>query len=531
MTLIQRLTLRIGIAAAVCALFLAPTSIEAANGQRNKKPIRITRAAPTASSRRLALQRKPVPQPTRGNRLAGMSARELRAERRRAAIEVANAVRRRRAEALRQAAIARQRALDGALRNEVQSMIARDDSRGEDPQVRRIAVNALGNHAGTVVVMDPNTGRVYTIVNQEWGMRRGFKPCSTIKLVTGIAGLNEGVIDPVDTAKVSGAYHINLTDALAYSNNTYFQQVGGRVGFDKMVSYARQFGLGQKTGINSPNEFSGSLPQFKSGFAVNHMSSHGDNFQVTALQLATMVSAMANGGKLLTPFVPHNPAEDAKLNSRVRRRLNVDRETLTHMVPGMVGSVNYGSGKRAYNSQETVAGKTGTCIGTGGWVGLFTSYAPLLNPQLAVVVIAQGADAHGHLPAAVAGQIYRELSGRFGTPTNLQIANRNDAKMNGKPDPKAALDEEDSESDDQEAGNSASGEVATRDAAKAGEQRRNPNSAKVGVTNGANNNVRRVLMPIPTTQKPARPLTTLKTTPTPAPQPAQRARRVTGNQP
>ena len=55
-------------------------------------------------------------------------------------------------------------------------------------EVRAAAVSALGNHNGTVVVMDPKTGRVYTVVNQDWGLRRGFKPCSTIKLVTGVAG-------------------------------------------------------------------------------------------------------------------------------------------------------------------------------------------------------------------------------------------------------------------------------------------------------------------------------------------------------
>src|SRR5439155_24012516 len=92
---------------------------------------------------------------------------------------------RRRAEAARQAAIARQRALDDGLRNEVQANIARDSTVGEDLEVRNAAIAALGNHAGTVGVMDPRSGRVYTVVNQEWALRRGFKPCSTIKLVTG----------------------------------------------------------------------------------------------------------------------------------------------------------------------------------------------------------------------------------------------------------------------------------------------------------------------------------------------------------
>ena len=97
------------------------------------------------------------------------------------------------------------------------------------------------------------------------------------------------------------------------------------------------------------------------------------------------------------------------------------------MIPGMIGSVNYGSGRRAYDPLQTVAGKTGTCNGGGGsWVGLFTSYAPLANPKLAVVVITRGTDAHHHLPAAVAGQIYRDLHDRFGTPKNFQIASSPD---------------------------------------------------------------------------------------------------------
>ena len=64
--------------------------------------------------------------------------------------------------------------------------------------MRRIAVNALGNHAGTVVVMDPMPGRVYSMVNHEWALRRGFKPCSTIKLVTGVAGLSEKLVADLD---------------------------------------------------------------------------------------------------------------------------------------------------------------------------------------------------------------------------------------------------------------------------------------------------------------------------------------------
>jgi len=355
---------------------------------------------------------------------------------------------RRRAEAARQAAIARQRALDEGMRNEVQANIAKDSTVGEDMEVRNAAIAALGNHAGTVVVMDPKSGRVYTVVNQEWALRRGFKPCSTIKLVTGVAGLCEKVIQPIETVSDGSKYRIDLTDALAYSNNSYFQNVGGQVGFDKMVSYARQLGLGEKTGINYVNESPGKVPLFKSGYAVNHMSSHGDDFEITAIQLASLVSAMSNGGKLLVPHLPRTPEEDAHFKSEVRRRIDISDETWKRMVPGMIGAVNYGSGKKAYRPEQTVAGKTGTCIGQGAWLGLFTSYAPVVNPRLAVVVITRGTDAHGHLPAAVAGNIYRALSPRFGTVINFQIAaaDEGDETPSGNGSKKAAaLNEENAE--------------------------------------------------------------------------------------
>ena len=390
---------------------------------------------------------------------------------------------RRRAEAARLAAIAR----ENAMRSEVQTFIAKDDTTGEDPEVRRVAVNALGNHAGTVVVMDPMTGRVYTVVNQEWGIRRGFKPCSTIKLVTGVAGLSENVIPPVDTA--GDGYRIDLTAALAHSNNPFFEQVGSKIGFDKMVNYARELGLGEKTGVNAPFEFQGRLPENKPGFVERRMFSYADGFEVTPLQLGTLVSAMANGGKLLVPQVPRTSKEQSKFNPKVRRELPIGHEIWQRMVPGMVGAVNYGSGRRAYDPTQTVAGKTGTCIGSGGWVGLFTSYAPLANPRLAVVVIAQGSDGRRHFPAAVAGEIYRELNHRFGTAINMQVATTAD-------------DEEKEVADTEEGADAADSSTTTTANTTAAAAQRSEPAANVPAktssseTAAPRGTVKRVLMPI-----------------------------------
>ncbi|MGI9107388.1 MAG: penicillin-binding transpeptidase domain-containing protein [Pyrinomonadaceae bacterium] len=321
----------------------------------------------------------------------------------------------RRAELARQAAIARQRALDKSLRDEVAENILRDDATGEDPEVRRAAINALGYHAGSVVVMNPKTGQVYTIVNQEWGVRRGFKPCSTIKLVSGLAGVIEGVIDPVQENVAYNSNRMNLNDALARSNNGYFQQVGRRVGFERLSSYARQLGLGERSGINHVNEFAGRVPLFKDDRGMLRMSSHGDDFEVTPVQLATLASVFGNGGTLLSPHLPRTPQENLRFKTEVRRQLNIPQEHLRRMLPGMIGAVTYGTARKAYDTQQTIAGKTGTCIGAGGvWVGLFTSYAPVEDPQLAIAVVSRGSDARAHFPVAVAGQIYRALSYRFG---------------------------------------------------------------------------------------------------------------------
>ena len=433
---------------------------------------------------------------------------------------------RRRAEAARLVAIARQRAAEEAMRTRVRSMIGKDDITGEDPEIRRVAINALGHHSGTVVVMDPKTGRIYSIVNQQWALREGFKPCSTIKLVTGLAGLNEKIIDPDDTAAISDSNQVDLTRALAFSKNDYFQQVGGRIGFDGMISYARQLGLGERTGINVRNEFQGRVPTFKSGFAVNHMSSHGDDFKVTALQLATLVSAIANGGQLLTPFVPRTPRDEIKFTPRIHRLLAINADAFRRMIPGMIGSVSYGSGRRAFNPRETVAGKTGTCTERGAWVGLFASYAPLNNPQLAVVVIARGADGRGHFPAAVAGQIYRDLNDRFGATSNPEAATRGEAKTfshnSALTKEKGATISDDEEADDADDDGAAS---ATNDTpVKAAAPRTIWGDKRVPAVS----KVKRVLMSIPSRSQAPGNAGVSKDPPKTNPQTMVRARRVTG---
>lgn len=316
--------------------------------------------------------------------------------------------------------------LDAALKNETRQAIAEDDLRGEDSEVRRAVLDAIGDYAGTVVVMDPHTGRIYSIVNQRWALRKAFKPCSTIKLPVAVAGLSEGLIDPnalVPLGHRSPA--LNLTEALAQSNNRYFDVLGAQLGREKIIAYAREWGLGSCTGINLPGEVAGKLPPEKlpassrrrssssSAAAVGLMASHGDGFEVTALQLAVLTSALANGGYLYQPQVVRSEAEARNFRPLLIRQLNLSEEHRRSIIAGMVGAVQYGTAKSAYDPAIPIAGKTGSCRNDTLWTGLFVSFAPVHRPQLVVVVITEGLGQRGPLAAQIAGRIYQRLAHRL----------------------------------------------------------------------------------------------------------------------
>ncbi|MBO0863275.1 MAG: hypothetical protein J2P21_33240, partial [Chloracidobacterium sp.] len=139
---------------------------------------------------------------------------------------------------------------DAALRNIAASNILKDDSTGEDLEIREAAIKALQGRSGTVVVMDPNSGRVFTVVNQRMAIGSPVKPCSTVKMIVGLAALHEGVFDPEQDVRVSTRKSMNLTDAVAHSDNSVFQVLGRMLGYDRVMKYATDFGFGSRTGIN-----------------------------------------------------------------------------------------------------------------------------------------------------------------------------------------------------------------------------------------------------------------------------------------
>ena len=305
-------------------------------------------------------------------------------------------------------------AVNPNMPREVAALIEADNTEGEDLSARRAAIDALGNRAGSIVVMDAKTGRVYTIVNQEWALRRGWLPASTMKVVAGLAGLGEKTFDPSEKIKVSDRpERLDLTDAMALSNNPYFVSLSDRVGAQSLISYARRLGYGEATGINLEGELPGRLPEPASVKAAGPLGAHGEGVEVTPIQLATVYAAFANGGQLLTPRVPRTEEEAARFEPQVRRRLDIPRDVVERVLPGLVAAVERGSGSEAQGAGVKVAGKTGSAGGKHGSHGIFASYAPADDPRLVVVVIMRGKDENGRKAAGVAASVYKALSSRL----------------------------------------------------------------------------------------------------------------------
>lgn len=376
-----------------------------ATAKNTKSSSKATAKTRKPTAKELAAQKKAdkskSKKPTAAERRAEAERNRKEAARRAAAL----AEQRRREQAAREAR-ARSLAFEKGLRIETVVNILKDSTEGEDLRIRQTAINALGERAGTVVVMEAKTGKIVTMVNQEWAVRHGFKPCSTIKLVTGVAGLNEGLIT-ADGRVTGSAGGMELGYALAKSNNVYFQRVGANLGSDKMISYAKRLGLGQPTGINLERENAGKLPYGNNNARIY---SHADDFEVTPLQLAVMVTAISNGGERIVPKVSKARVERTAMSRSVRGKIDLPDSSVQGVLPGMMGAAEYGTASRSMDKSLGVAGKTGSCIGRGSWVGLFASVAPVEDPKYAVVVITRGQSERGRYAAAIAGDIYRALS-------------------------------------------------------------------------------------------------------------------------
>jgi cell division protein FtsI/penicillin-binding protein 2 len=229
-----------------------------------------------------------------------------------------------------------------------------------------------------------------------------------VKVSVALAGLSEKVIQPATKYRLSGL-KMDLTYALAHSNNYYFAMLGERLGFEKVSHYARLFGYGEKAGLNIPREQPGHYPTAppKNG-GMGMLCSFGEEIQQTPLQLAALMSAVANGGTLYYLQYPQTLAEAESLVPRIKRKLDIG-PLIPLVTPGMRGAVEFGTAHRA-REDGPIAGKTGTCSENHTHLGWFGSFNDLGSRKLVVVVLLTGGrPAIGPLAAGIAGDLYKRL--------------------------------------------------------------------------------------------------------------------------
>jgi penicillin-binding protein 2 len=281
-----------------------------------------------------------------------------------------------------------------------------------------------------------------------------YPPGSTYKIVTALAGLSKGVINSKTVFYCSGSMAfgnrrygcwkegghgpVSLNRALAESCDVYFYQVGLKVGVDSLAEYANRMGLGHKTGIEFEYEKSGLIPTanwkklakdepWQEGETLSIAIGQGFNL-VTPLQICQMTSALANGGILYKPYLVEKIIDPEgqvlqEFAATVDMELIGMNTYLGLIREGLVAAVNdrHGTGKAAQLKDITVAGKTGTAQVVAlekfkevdeedvaykhrdhAW---FTSYAPAVNPEIAVTVLVEHGGHGGSAAAPVAKKV------------------------------------------------------------------------------------------------------------------------------
>src|SRR5450432_2817737 len=291
-----------------------------------------------------------------------------------------------------------------------------DNVDGDDLTVRRAAADALGTIPGSVVVVEPGTGRILSMVNQKLALTTGFIPCSTVKLVTALAALTENVVSRDTNIYTSRYTSYNLTQALAHSNNQYFNILGTRLGFDRVRHYAEMLGLGETAGLRIAGEQPGVLPaQAPKYGGVGMMTSFGTGISMTPLEMAALLSAIANGGTLYYLQYPRTQEEIDQFTPKVKHALELAPNGIADIKMGMRGAVDFGTARRAgYDPAEPILGKTGTCtdVQSANKMGWFGSFNEVGAHQLVVVVMLTGSRGYvsGPIASGVAGSIYKRLS-------------------------------------------------------------------------------------------------------------------------
>lgn len=301
---------------------------------------------------------------------------------------------------------------------------------------KELAKAVVGNkaNAGMAVVMEPQTGKILALANypsfnpnsyshypaftlRDRAVADCFEPGSTLKVFLVAAALEERVVRPGDSFNCeNGSYAIGgrtihdthkygalkVSEILKYSSNIGAAKIGSKLGQQRLYSYLRNFGFGARTGIELPGEVAGLLKGKNQWYGIDLATiSFGQGISISAVQLASAVSAVANGGVLMKPSIVERITDDSgnllqQFSPQIRQRV-ISQETAQALAKMMEGVTDEGgTGVKASVEGYTVAGKTGTAQKvdpvTRGYsaskrIGSFVGFVPVKNPRLTILVV------------------------------------------------------------------------------------------------------------------------------------------------
>ncbi len=371
-----------------------------------------------------------------------------------------------------------------ALGHEKRSAVVEKPEAGDDlyltidVRLQKLAEDLLGEEAGAIVALDPTNGDVLAMASRpafdpnvlsreltpaQWveivqdeghplnnrATQGQYPPGSTFKVIMAAAALETKTVSPSTTVRCTGGYQfgrrlyrdwkagghgfIDLEQALVHSCDVYFYTVGQRMGIDTIADYAKQFGLGQPTGIELPSERVGIVPStswkekvkgepWLPGETIS--ASIGQGYvTATPLQMASVIGTIANNGvayrpRLVQAIMDRATGRLQELPAVARGKVEVKPQTLKLIQEGLAGVVREGTATRAKSVLISIAGKTGTAqtatLRTGpekdipkkfrdhAW---FVAYAPVEKPRIAVAVLVEHMGHGGSAAAPLAKEI------------------------------------------------------------------------------------------------------------------------------
>jgi penicillin-binding protein 2 len=323
-----------------------------------------------------------------------------------------------------------------------------------DLDLQIAAEKALGNREGAVVILDPKTGEILALVshpnydpNRVWeALKHGrhpfmnralttYPPGSIFKVVTLTAALEEKLTHPGEVFycpgyyligqrkarcwKESGHGHLTVEEGLVQSCDVVFYELGRRLGPERLARYARFYGLGERLGIDLPQEKRGLVPTeewkrqvlrepWYEGDSINYGIGQGF-LQVTPLQMAAVYGAVATG-KRVKPFLvseirKHNGQVIYQVSSSKGEPLPFAKETLEVLRKALKAVVDRGTGIAARMTEVSVSGKTGTAQNPGLPHAWFLCYAPSEAPEIVIASFV----AHGEHGDRAAAYVARDI--------------------------------------------------------------------------------------------------------------------------